>query len=276
MLQLLAAVVDDAGDLGFEVAAGDDAVDEAVFEEELGGLEAFGEFETDGGFDGAGAGEADEGLGFGDADVAERGEAGGDAAHGGIGEDGDEQAAGLVVAAQGGGDFGHLHQGKDAFVHAGTAAGGTDDDEGELLLGRSFGKASQLFADHRTHAAHDERRIGDADGHTAGADHAGAGEGGVAHVGALLFGFQAVGIGAFIGEAQGIDGFEGGVPFFERAVVEQLANAFLGGDVEMVITFGADVLLFFRLLAKNDGIATGTSNPETFGDAAFGSFAVGS
>ena len=40
--RLLAAVVDDAGDLAAEVVAADDLVDEAFFLEELGGLEAFG------------------------------------------------------------------------------------------------------------------------------------------------------------------------------------------------------------------------------------------
>src|SRR5438034_4587095 len=89
---LLPAIVDGPGDFAFEAGAGDDAVDEAVGEEELAGLDAFGKLQADGGFDGAGAGEADEGFGLGKDQVAERGEAGRDAAHRGIGEDGDEQA----------------------------------------------------------------------------------------------------------------------------------------------------------------------------------------
>src|SRR5262245_48087375 len=79
----LPAVVDGAGDFRFQAGAGDDAVDEAVLEEELAGLETFGEFQADGSLDSARAGEADEGFGFGEDQVAERGEAGRDAAHGG-------------------------------------------------------------------------------------------------------------------------------------------------------------------------------------------------
>lgn len=57
----------------------DDPVEEAVFEEELAGLEAFGELDPDGLGDDLGAGEADQGLGLGEDDVPQAGEAGGDA-----------------------------------------------------------------------------------------------------------------------------------------------------------------------------------------------------
>src|SRR6476620_2568909 len=69
--ELLAAVVDRTGDFAFEACAGDDAVDEAVLEEELAGLEAFREFQANRGFDGAGAGKTDEGFGFGEDEIAE-------------------------------------------------------------------------------------------------------------------------------------------------------------------------------------------------------------
>jgi hypothetical protein len=59
---LLLAVVDDAGDFAAEVLAGDDHVDEAVLEHELGGLEAVGQLDLDGLGDGAGPGEADLGA----------------------------------------------------------------------------------------------------------------------------------------------------------------------------------------------------------------------
>src|SRR5215510_11444780 len=95
----LAAVIDGPGNLAFKAGAGDDAVDEAVRQQELAGLEAFGQFQADCGFDGAWAGEAYEGFGLGKNEIAQRGEAGSDAAHRGIGEDGDEQAPGFVIAA---------------------------------------------------------------------------------------------------------------------------------------------------------------------------------
>ena len=126
---LFAAVVDDASDRAAEILAGDDLVDEAFFLEELGGLEAFGEFGADGAGDDAGAGEADHGFGFGEDDVAEHGEGGGGAAVGGVGEDADEESAGFIEAGEGSGGFSHLHEGEGGFLHAG-AAGAGDDDEG--------------------------------------------------------------------------------------------------------------------------------------------------
>src|ERR1700722_3995748 len=77
------------GEVGLHLLAGDDGVEEAVLEEELGALEALGELLADGLLDDAGASEDDQGAGFGDVEVAEHGEAGGDAAGGGMGHDGD-------------------------------------------------------------------------------------------------------------------------------------------------------------------------------------------
>src|SRR5712691_9562010 len=57
--------IEGAGDEGLEVLAVDDGVEETVFEEEFGALEAFGEFLADGAFHhtrAAGAGDGDEGL----------------------------------------------------------------------------------------------------------------------------------------------------------------------------------------------------------------------
>ena len=139
----------------------DDPVEEAVFEEELAGLEAFGELDADGLGDDLRAGEADQGLGLGEDDVAERGEAGGDAAHRRVGQDADVEAAGLVVAGQGGGDLGHLHQREDPLVHPGPAAGAGDDHQRELLAGRLLDGPGQLLADDRAHDPHDEAAVGE-------------------------------------------------------------------------------------------------------------------
>src|SRR4051794_32651451 len=95
-----------------------DGVEEAVFEEELGALEAFGELLADGLLDDAGTGEADEGSGFGDVEVAEHGKAGGDSSGGGVGHDGDVGDLFVVHAGEAGGDLGELHQGGDALHHA--------------------------------------------------------------------------------------------------------------------------------------------------------------
>src|SRR6266478_926159 len=98
--------IEGAGDEGLEVLAMDDGVEEAVFEEEFGALETFGELLADGLLDDARAGETDERAGFTDVEVAEHGEAGGDAAGGGVGEHGDVGKLFLVQAAEGSGNFG--------------------------------------------------------------------------------------------------------------------------------------------------------------------------
>src|SRR4051812_47535407 len=79
------AVVHDPCHLGPQIAPRHDAVDEAMFEQELTRLEAVGELEANRVPDGALACEADQGSGLGERDVALQGEAGGDTAHRGIG-----------------------------------------------------------------------------------------------------------------------------------------------------------------------------------------------
>src|SRR6202011_4407384 len=54
------AKIDDAGNFCTQVLAGHDAIDEAMFEKKLAGLEALGQFETDGVPDGSLAGKADQ------------------------------------------------------------------------------------------------------------------------------------------------------------------------------------------------------------------------
>jgi len=72
------------------LAAIDDHVDGALFEQKLGTLEALGQLLAHRLLDDARAGEADQRAGLGDDDIADEGEGGRDAAHGRVGEDGDE------------------------------------------------------------------------------------------------------------------------------------------------------------------------------------------
>jgi len=77
--RLAFAIVDDARDFGTQILAMHDAVDEAVLEKKLAGLEAVGQFEADRVLDRALAGEADQSTGLGQGDVPLKREAGGDA-----------------------------------------------------------------------------------------------------------------------------------------------------------------------------------------------------
>src|SRR5262245_51069065 len=76
------AEIDDAGDLDAQVLARHDAVHEAVLEQKLAGLKAFGQLQPDGVPDGALAGEANQGAGLGEGDVPLQGKAGSHASHG--------------------------------------------------------------------------------------------------------------------------------------------------------------------------------------------------
>ena len=75
---------------------GDDPVDEAVAEQELGALEALRQLLRDRPGRDARAGEADERLRLGDVDVADGRERGEDAAGGRVGQDRDERHAGVA------------------------------------------------------------------------------------------------------------------------------------------------------------------------------------
>ena len=72
------AVVDQPRDLATKFVAMNNAIDEAVFEQELARLEARGEFDFDRLFDDTRTRKADEGFWFGEDDVAEGCEASGD------------------------------------------------------------------------------------------------------------------------------------------------------------------------------------------------------
>lgn len=56
---LFPTIVDGPGDLAFKILPADDAVDEAVFEQEFAGLKALGQLDANRGLDGARPGEAD-------------------------------------------------------------------------------------------------------------------------------------------------------------------------------------------------------------------------
>ena len=171
---------------------------------------------------------------------------------------------------QGGRDLGHLHQREHAFVHAGPAAGAGNDDQRQVVAGGPLDAAGELLAHHRAHAAHDEGRIGDAEGHAPGADHAGAGHGGVFQAGPLLLVLELLLIGAFVDELQRIGRLEVGVPFLEGAFVEELADPLPGRDVPVVIALGADAQPLLGLLAEDGGLAAGAAHPQALGHAPLG------
>lgn len=241
----------------------DYGVEEAVFEEELGALEAFWEFLADGLLDDAWAGEADEGAGFGDVEVAEHGEAGGDAAGGGVSQDRDVGNFMRGEFGQCGGDFCELHEAGDAFHHAG-AAGRRDDDERVARGEGTVDGAGDGFSDDATHATADETVLHDAEDDGLGADGAGGIDDGVIETAGGLGGFEAFGVGLQVGEVERVRGDEFEVD--ERvAGFEQVGDAGAGVDAEVALAFGADLQIFIQL-GLEDGLATARAlGPETLG-----------
>jgi len=256
---------EEGGDGVLHLLARDDLVDEAVLEEEFGGLEAFGQFFLRGFLDDAGAGEADTGAGFGEDDIAEGGEAGHDASHGGVGEDGEVGEVGLGVAGEGGAGFGHLHEAVNAFIHAGTAGGG-DDDGGDFFVGGAFDGAGDFFADDGAHAGTKEAKVhhGEADGE--GIEGAGAGDDGVGEAGAFAVLGEFVAVRGLAGEVEGVGGAEVGVEFLPGALVDEEIDAAVAIEGEMVTADGDDVPVGFEVFFVDDFAAEGAFFPQALGD----------
>src|SRR5713101_7047580 len=231
--------IERAGDEGLEVFAVDDGVEEAVFEEELGTLETFGEFLADGLLDHAGAGETDERAGFADIEVAKHGEAGGDAAGGGIGEHGDVGQLFVVKFGKRGGNFGELHEADGAFHHA-RAAGAGDGDERLAGFDGKFDSASDFFADHRAHGAADEAKFHGAKNDGPAIELALGGDDGVIHAEFFLGFSQARGVGLGVDKLERVGGGHARV-VLGPAAVEKHFEALRGIHFEMELAFGADV-----------------------------------
>ncbi len=173
------------------------------------------------------------------------------------------------IAGQRRGDLGHLHQRQDALVHPGAAAGAADDDQRQILLRGAFDQACQPLADDRAHAAHDEGRIGDAERHAAGADHAGAGQCRVGQPGPLLLGHEALGIRPSIGELQRVGRPQMLVHRLKGAVVEHLGDAFNRRNIKVVVALGTDVQPADDFFAIHRRGTTGALEPQPFGHTTF-------
>src|SRR5882762_2491188 len=83
-------------DIGLQVLAMNDGVEEPVLQKKFRRLKTFGKFLADGLFNDARPGKTDERAGLGDVDVTQHGIARGDAAGRGIGEDGNKRQADLI------------------------------------------------------------------------------------------------------------------------------------------------------------------------------------
>ena len=247
------------GEVCLGVFARDDGIEEAVFEEELGALEALGELLADGLLDDAGACEADEGSGFCDVEVSEHGEAGGDASGSGVGHDGDVGDFGVVEAGEAGGDLGQLHEGGDAFHHACTAGGGDDDERVAGGEGAVYGPGDG-FTDDGAHTAADEAVLHDGEDDGVGADVADGVDDGVVEAGLALGFGEPLFVGLEVGELEGIGGAELEIDELISGFEEGFDSA-AGVDAVVMPAAGTDFEIGCDLGFESDLLAGGAADP---------------
>ncbi len=177
-------------------------VHKAVLHLKLRPLEALRQGLADGLLDDPGTGKADQRAGLGQDDVAQGGEAGGDAAGGGVREHGDVQQSLFREPGQGRAGLGHLHQGENALLHPGAAAGGKED-QGQLVFRGVLDGQGDLLTHGGAHGAHEKAAVQHAHHAFAAADGAGGGDGGLRQAG-LALGVSS--LAPVAGEAEGVAG----------------------------------------------------------------------
>ncbi len=250
-----------ADELVAQLRTGDDPVDEAVAEQELGALEAGRQLLGDGARRDPRTGEADERVRLGDVDVADRRERGEHATGRRVGQDRDERHAGGAQALEGGQRLGQLHQRERALLHPG-AAGRADDDERDARGEGVLGGAGDLLADDRAHRAAHEPEVHDAQGDRRAAHRRGPPHGRVAHAGRRLGGDEPVRVGLLVDEAERVDRLEAGVALRPRPGVEQQLEPRLGRQPEVVAAGRADPKRLVELLVEQHRLARRALGPQ--------------
>ena len=242
-----------------------DEIDETVLEEELCGLEAGGEVLMSRFFNHAGAGESDHAIWLGHVDVPEGGETGGDATCRRVGENRDIRKAGRMMTGESTARLRHLHEAENSFVHP-RSSGGADDNGTALFFGRGLDRTGEFFPDRGTEAATEEAEIDDAEGHGIAEKRSTSADDPFFKAGLFLVGLNLVSI-AF--EAERIDGLEGGIEFVERIGIEQHLHPLLGGQGEVMITFGANAVALLQGDFIDDRATGGTFIPQAFRHVGF-------
>lgn len=135
-----------------------------------------------------------------------------------------------------------------------------------------FHQPCQPFAHDRSHAAHNKSGIGDAKSHSPRPDHAATGDHRVGQARAFLLGDQPIAIRFLIFELERVGGAKVGVPLFKGAFVQNLADTFLRGHVEVVVALRADAEQRLSLFDVDGRPAARAFLPKPFRHATFGPF----
>ena len=247
--------------LGAQLGAGHDPVDEAVVEQELGALEPVGQLLGDGPGRDARAGEPDERVRFGHVDVADRRERGEHAAGRRVGQDGDERHAGRAQTLERGHRLGQLHERERALLHPRPARRADDDERGAGREGVLRG-AGHLLADDRAHRAAHEPEVHDAQRDGRAAERARPPHGGVAHPGRGLGGDEAIRIGLLVDEPETVDRLETRVALGPGPGVEQQVEPRRGRQPEVVAAGRADAERLVELLVEQHRLARRALGPQ--------------
>ena len=203
---------------------------------ELRPLETLRQGLADGLLDDPGTGKADQSAGLRQDDIAQRGETGSDPTSGGVRKDGNIQKPFLREAGQRRTGLGHLHQGEDALLHPGTAAGG-EQDQGQAVLGGVLNGQGDLLTHGGTHGAHEEAAVQHTHYAFAAPDGAGGGDHGLRQAGLALGGLH---LGPVAGEGERVRRRQLFKQLPEGAGVQNRAESIVGADGEMVAALGAD------------------------------------
>src|SRR5262249_945923 len=170
---------------------------------------------------------------------------------GGVREKADVGETGFIEPHQPGRDLGHLHQAHRAFLHAGTAGCG-DDQQRLMLRDRTLDGARDHFADYRTHAAADESRFHGADLHRAPVQPAFGRDHGIAQIGGLLHHGETLAVWLAVYEAERVAGAESGIAARVLALIHQEFEAGDGVDATVRAALGANVPVGLQVLLPDD------------------------
>src|SRR3990172_6989104 len=237
----------------------------AMILKKLGTLEAIGERLSDRLRDHPGAGKADEGARLSQDQVAEHRHTGRYPARGGIRQDREVEDALLSEEAERRGCLRHLHARENPLLHSGPARR-RNNDEGVTLLERQLGRARELLADDRAHAAAHELELEDRDHDWVAFDATCPGDDRVLKPGLLLRCLEAIAIALGVLEAKRILRAERAVGPLKAPVIKQERQPLPCADPERIAALGTDATGALHLSAIDDLFAGITLDPEPLGD----------
>ncbi len=236
-----------------------------MIEKKLRALKFLRELLFDGLLDDTGAGKSDEGFGLGQDHVGQHRETGRHASEGRVGQNDDVRNARLGEPADRGGGLGHLHQGKNPFLHPRAPRGGHHHKRDTLAQG-AVGGQRHFLADDRPHAPAHEPEMKHPQHDPIAVDPALPDHHRVLLPSTLLGRMDPVGIALGILEMKGVGGDEARRPLAERAEIKKQIDAVFHRNRKMVLAFRADLGAPLHFLPVHDRPAVIALEPEPLGN----------